>query len=84
MLDTLIGKGRQVLDQVAAGMPLARLSPDDARQAALYLDEIEAIQPRLSRANRIWLTKFELAQAAAVLDDLLAQPALWADPAEEA
>lgn len=84
VLDTLIGKGRQVLDQVARGEVLPRLNSDDARQAALYLDEIDVIQPGLSRADQIWLTKFELAQAAAVLDDLLAQPALWTDPAEEA
>lgn len=83
VLDALIEKGRAVLERATAGVPMPRLNPDDARQAALYLDEIDAIQPRLSRADRIWLTKFELAQAAQVLDDLMAQPALWTDPAEE-
>ncbi|MBA4491206.1 hypothetical protein [Paracoccus sp. S1E-3] len=82
VLDRMILEGRAVLSRVAGGEALLRLTPDDARQVALYLDEIDAIQPRLSRADRIWLTKFELAQATKVLDDLLAQPALWTDATE--
>ncbi|MDO5605318.1 MAG: hypothetical protein Q4G25_09190 [Paracoccus sp. (in: a-proteobacteria)] len=82
-LDLLILRGQEALAYLARGMAMQRLNPDDARQAALYLGEINAIQPRLSRAERIWLTKFELAQAGQVLNDLLAQPMLWTEKTEE-
>ena len=83
VLDELIERGGITLDQLNSGQWAPRRDPEDARQAALYLDEIEAIQPRLSRASQIWLTKFSLAPAAKVLDDLLAQPALWLEEKAE-
>lgn len=82
VVNAVICFSKRVSGQLPGAAVLAVPRRDEVEPLALDLAEIKAIQPRLSRADQIWLTRFKLIQAAEVLDDLLAQPVLRTDTAE--